>query len=100
MSGEANSEGGGEARRGFVVSGRVQGVGFRWSTARRAGDLGLRGTVRNLPDGSVEVHVAGAADAVERLRSWLEKGPRAARVDDLSEIDPDASLPDDFQIVR
>lgn len=100
MGWEANSGGRGEARKGFVVSGRVQGVGFRWSTARRAGGLGLRGTVRNLPDGTVEVHVAGAADAVERLRSWLGEGPRAARVDELSEIDPDASLPDDFQIVR
>lgn len=100
MSGEANSERGREARRGFVVSGRVQGVGFRWSTARRAGDLGLRGTVRNRTDGTVEVHVAGDADAVERLRSWLEKGPRAARVDDLSEIDPGERLPDDFRIVR
>ncbi len=52
-------------QRGFRVRGRVQGVGFRWWTRRKASDLGLRGTVRNRPDGSVEVHVAGDVETLE-----------------------------------
>ena len=52
-------------QRGFRVCGRVQGVGFRWWTRRRASDLGLRGTVRNRPDGSVEIHAAGEPDMLE-----------------------------------
>lgn len=72
--------------RGFiaVVHGRVQGVGFRWSTCRIALDLGLVGRVRNLPDGSVEVIAEGPEPEVAALRAWLATGPRGARVDRLS----------------
>lgn len=90
----------GEVRRAYVVRGRVQGVGFRWSTTRRARKLGLRGTVRNRPDGAVEVHVAGPLQAVQRLRSWLGEGPRSARVEEVSESDPEERLPEGFEIVR
>lgn len=65
----------------FRVSGRVQGVMFRQSTARRARELGIDGWVRNCADGSVEGCAAGSADALEALRRWLHKGPPAARVD-------------------
>ena len=54
--------------------------------ARRAEDLGLAGTVRNLPDGSVEVMLLGSGDAVEQMRRDLGKGPRFARVDGIAEI--------------
>ena len=77
---------GGELRRGFRVTGRVQGVGFRWWTRRAAESLGLRGSVRNLPDGSVEVQVAGPRDAVARLEESLHRGPPASRVDRVDEI--------------
>jgi acylphosphatase len=72
------------------VRGRVQGVGFRASTAHEARRLGLSGWVRNLPDGTVEVAARGEAAAVDALIGWLAQGPRGARVtgvdvEDLSE---------------
>jgi len=73
-------------RRRFVVGGRVQGVGFRAWTVRRAGALDLSGTVRNLPDGSVEVEVEGPADSVWRLRELLARGPSIALVRSLMEV--------------
>ena len=76
----SQSEGGRVARR-FLVSGRVQGVGFRYSTVHRARQLALRGWVRNRADGSVELVAEGPAEAVEVLIEWCNKGPSAARVD-------------------
>ena len=63
-----------------LVHGRVQGVGFRWSTVRQAHALGLSGTVANQPDGTVEVVAEGDMSRLTRLVSWLEKGPPGARV--------------------
>lgn len=63
-----------------VVHGRVQGVGFRWSTVRQARLLGLSGTVANRGDGSVEVIAEGDPVRLVRLIGWLEKGPQGARV--------------------
>lgn len=74
-----------------IVSGRVQGVFFRDSTARRAAALGVAGHARNLPDGTVEVFAVGAPDALAGLRAWLEVGPpaaRVARVDSVEEAVP------------
>ncbi|MBN6151390.1 acylphosphatase [Xanthomonas sp. AmX2] len=64
----------------FLVSGRVQGVFFRASTRERAQALGLDGYARNLADGRVEVVAAGEAAALETLAQWLQHGPPAARV--------------------
>jgi len=61
----------------------VQGVGFRWFTAREAQGLGLGGFVRNLGDGSVEVEAEGERGAVEELIAALKVGPRSADVRDL-----------------
>ncbi|WP_366181246.1 acylphosphatase [Actinomyces timonensis] len=63
-----------------LVSGRVQGVGFRWSCMEEGERLGLVGEVRNLPDGDVEVMAQGAADDVASLIAWLHRGPRWASV--------------------
>ena len=63
------------------VSGRVQGVGYRWNAQRRARDLGLRGWIRNEADGSVVAVAVGPPDAVEAFRVWCEDGPRGARVE-------------------
>jgi acylphosphatase len=63
-----------------VVRGRVQGVGFRWSAVREARRLGLRGSVANLPDGSVEVRAEGEAETLALFLAWLERGPQGARV--------------------
>jgi acylphosphatase len=75
-----------EARR-FVVRGRVQGVGFRWFVEREAHVLGIAGWVRNNADGSVEVLAMGSRDQLLGLRSRLRAGPRAARVDDVEEVE-------------
>ena len=64
-----------------VVSGRVQGVWFRASTQERAAGLGVRGYVRNLPNGSVEIVAAGEEDKVDALMQWASEGPPGARVD-------------------
>jgi acylphosphatase len=75
-----------QARR-FVVRGRVQGVGFRWFVEREAHMLGIAGWVRNNSDGSVEVMAMGTRDQLSGLRSRLQQGPRAARVDGVDESD-------------
>lgn len=75
-----------QARR-FLVRGRVQGVGFRWFVEREAHMLGIAGWVRNNSDGSVEVLAMGTRDQLLGLRSRLQQGPRAARVDDVEESD-------------
>ncbi|MCC8986759.1 MAG: acylphosphatase [Candidatus Contendobacter sp.] len=62
------------------VSGRVQGVGFRYATAEKAETLRLTGYVRNLPDRRVEVLASGEESAVLALRNWLWQGPSLARV--------------------
>jgi acylphosphatase len=67
-------------RAKVVVRGRVQGVGFRASTASEARHLGVSGWVRNLPDGNVEVLAEGSAEAVDALLAWLAHGPPGARV--------------------
>jgi acylphosphatase len=80
-------------RRGFVVRGRVQGVGFRWWTQRMGIALGVGGHVRNLADGSVEVHAAGSADALDALARALHRGPAGAHVSAVEEIAPDTRTP-------
>jgi acylphosphatase len=75
-----------QARR-FLVRGRVQGVGFRWFVEREAHMLGIAGWVRNNPDSSVEVLAMGTRDQLSGLRSRLQQGPRAARVDGVEEFE-------------
>lgn len=86
------------ARRAWLLSGRVQGVGFRWWTSRAAERLGLRGTVENRPDGRVEIHAEGRPAALSDLERRLEDGPAAARVDAVESIEPSRELPPDFRI--
>lgn len=93
-------DGSGQVRKGFRVTGRVQGVGFRWWTQKTASSLDLRGTVRNCRDGSVEIHAAGGSDAVESLERRLHEGPSSARVESIEEIETRESLPEGFRIVR
>jgi len=70
-------------RRRVVISGRVQGVGLRWSAAAEAERLGVSGSIRNLHEGFVEAEISGEPDAVEQFTEWLRVGPPSARVDDL-----------------
>ncbi len=69
----------------FLIQGRVQGVGFRWFVQREAGELDLRGWVRNTEEGEVEVVAAGTAEDLAELRASLRRGPRGSRVDHLIE---------------
>ncbi|MFQ5678463.1 MAG: acylphosphatase [Gemmatimonadota bacterium] len=87
------------ARRGFLLAGRVQGVGFRCWAARTARALGVCGTVRNLPDGRVEVHAAGPHGAMALFRHRLALGPPAASVDEIEEIPPHEPFPREFRII-
>lgn len=63
-----------------IVTGRVQGVGFRWSAREEARRLGVTGWARNRLDGSVEVEVEGAEESVERMLDWLRTGPPGSAV--------------------
>ncbi len=71
------------ARR-FVVSGRVQGVGFRWFVLQHARRLGLRGFALNRVDGTVEVLACGPEVALADLERWLQEGPDFAEVTGVS----------------
>jgi acylphosphatase len=73
------------AERIFHVQGMVQGVGFRWWTRSQAQRLGITGSVRNAPDGSVVVQARGEDAALKRFRSALQRGPELARVERILE---------------
>jgi len=77
--------------RHVIVTGRVQGVAFRWNARAQAQELGVAGWVRNLYDGRVEAWIEGEATAVAAMLAWLERGPPAARVDatEVSEREPE-----------
>jgi len=78
------------ARR-FVISGRVQGVGFRYFVHDAATREGVAGWVTNLLDGRVEAFVEGEQDAVVRIERALRKGPSLARVEHVTIVDEDAT---------
>jgi len=65
----------------FLISGRVQGVGFRWFAMKRAAELDIGGWVANLPDGRVEVAAEGRLEALAEFEATMARGPMWARVD-------------------
>ena len=69
------------------VSGRVQGVGFRWYVRVAGRRLGLAGWVRNREDGSVELAASGPQEKLEELKRQVRRGPDASEVDDVQELD-------------
>jgi acylphosphatase len=73
----------------FYVSGTVQGVGFRFFTERVAARLGIAGYVKNTFDGRVEVYAIGNVAQLEALANELRRGPRMARVGNVTEADAD-----------
>lgn len=85
------------ARR-VTVSGRVQGVWFRESTRQQAADADVRGWVRNLPAGTLEAHLEGSPDAVDRLLAFLRSGPPHASVDDVDVREAKVEGFPDFQV--
>jgi acylphosphatase len=76
-----------------LVGGRVQGVFYRATAARRAGELGIRGHARNLPDGRVEVLACGDSEAVEAFVSWLWIGSSACKVTSVEACDAPVNAP-------
>jgi acylphosphatase len=80
--------------RHLLISGRVQGVGFRMNTLHQANRLGVHGWVRNLPDDRVEVLAWGDRQPMDQFIAWCRRGPIHARVDnvDVSDGAPDPKL--------
>lgn len=77
--------------RHYLVSGRVQGVGFRCFAADVAARENVHGWVRNLPDGRVEIEAEGDAEALDRFEHRVRQGPRGA---DVEHVDIEARQPD------
>jgi acylphosphatase len=88
-------------RARVVVSGRVQGVGFRQHVVLEAQRLAVSGWVRNLPDGRVEALAEGDKEAVDSFLAWCRRGPRLARVDEMKvSWEPHRGEFVEFRIVR
>ena len=85
-----------------IVSGKVQGVGYRMSTLAKARQLGVYGTVRNLNNGNVEIVAVGKEGVVDALIDWARYGPSSAIVDDLQTevMDYKDTEFDSFEICR
>ena len=83
----------------YLVSGRVQGVFYRASAQQQASSMGLRGWVRNLTDGRVELLACGEQSVLEKLEKWLETGPKYAKVTNIEVIaEKSLDLPDVFEV--
>lgn len=85
-------------RKRAIVTGQVQGVGFRWGAREEAHRIGVTGWARNRQDGSVEVEVEGDPDSVRRMLDWLRSGPPGGTVHgvEVSDATPDGD--DAFRI--
>jgi acylphosphatase len=83
----------------IVVFGHVQGVFFRQSTKKKAQEVGVRGWVRNRPDGTVEIVAEGSIETVDRLATWCHHGPEMARVERVERVDEEpVGLPEGFDV--
>ena len=80
------------------VAGRVQGVGFRFETKRMARVYGLKGFVKNLPDGSVLIEAEGEEEQLRNFILWCKKGPAHARVDEVFTEEGEIRFYDFFDI--
>ena len=86
----------------WIVVGRVQGVGFRWFVREQARRWGVRGWVRNRPDGSVEIAASGTEENLDGLLAAVRRGPDGAAVDGVHSgaAPPPEDLPEPFSILR
>ncbi len=82
----------------FIVHGRVQGVGFRYFAHSAARSLGLRGWVKNRPDGTVECLAGGSPENLEELYRCLQKGPALSKVDNVSRQEVDTHPGETFTV--
>ncbi len=76
----------------YTIKGRVQGVAFRFCTVMEAERLGIRGTVRNLANGDVEVVAQAEATVLQLFEAFLQRGPALARVVECSRVESDENL--------
>jgi acylphosphatase len=86
------------AARRYFVSGRVQGVGYRFFVERVAAELRLSGYARNLGDGRVEVYAMGTAEKLSELAGYLWQGPRLSHVRNVQEQEASLERYTDFRI--
>ena len=89
-----------DVARHVRVTGRVQGVFYRAWAQGQARELGVSGWTRNCPDGSVEAHLDGEENCVERMIERMRKGPANAQVDDISVEDAPAENLGRFELRR
>lgn len=83
----------------LLVTGRVQGVGFRANAHQTARSLGLAGWARNLPSGQVEIVAEGSPEAIDRMIRWCHVGPMMARVESVEvRFDPPTGEFSDFTV--
>jgi acylphosphatase len=88
-------------RKAYRIHGRVQGVGFRWWARQSATRLGLRGTVRNEPEGTVHLEAEGPAHDLARFERLLRQGPPGAMVSEVEAVESGTTdLPPGFAITR
>ncbi|TDX47812.1 acylphosphatase [Orenia marismortui] len=78
-----------KVRKHLYISGKVQGVGFRWYTSEKAAYLGIKGWVKNLSDGRVEATISGDKDKVKKMIDFISTGSPLAQVDKVEVIDED-----------
>jgi acylphosphatase len=85
----------------IICHGRVQGVFYRDSTRKKAQELGVTGTVKNLPDGTVQIVAEGSRETLETLAEWAKQGPPASNVShlDISWTEKGSSRFNSFEII-
>lgn len=88
-----------QSNRMFIVSGRVQGVGFRYQTAHHGLTLGLTGHAKNLNNGDVEVLACGNEKKVAEFYEWLKQGPATSYVESIQEVETTLITERDFAIL-
>ena len=84
----------------LLISGKVQGVWYRKTSSLKAEELNLKGTVRNLEDGRVELVASGGKDDLKRLVNWCKRGPELAEVDNIELEEVEYQSFSDFRIIR
>ncbi len=92
-----------EFEKHLIISGRVQGVGFRHFAKKNAESMGVSGWVKNLSNGDVETVVQGEEDQAKKMVNYLKSGPISARVEAVKEVDEQGDNHqsfDDFSIIR
>ena len=85
--------------RKLQISGKVQGVGFRYATLHKASELGVTGTVRNLADGRVEIVAQAKESTMNKFERWCRQGPSGSQVEDVTVADAPPGDHHEFRII-